>query len=105
MNIAFILLMIGGIMLTLGDIIMKKWISSNSYVFYVVGLIVYLIGLNFLAQSFKFKNIAVASVIFVIINVITLSVVSWFYFRETLKPIQIVGISIGILAIIVLEIG
>jgi multidrug transporter EmrE-like cation transporter len=103
MNIAFILLLIGGIILTVGDILMKKWVSSNNYVFYIVGMIVYLVGMNFLAQSFKYKNIAVASVIFVIFNVVTLSIVSWLYFKETLSALQIVGIVVGLCSVILLE--
>lgn len=105
MNIAIILLLIGGVILTIGDIFMKKWVNTNSYVFYIVGLAIYLIGLNFLAQSFKFKNIAVASVIFVIFNVVTLSIVSWLYFKETLSMMQIIGIIIGIMSIVILEIA
>jgi multidrug transporter EmrE-like cation transporter len=105
MNIAIILLLIGGIILTLGDIMMKKWVNTNSYIFYIIGMIIYLVGLNFLAQSFKFKNIAVASVIFVIFNVVTLSIVSWIYFKETLSPVQIVGMVLGILSIVILEVA
>jgi multidrug transporter EmrE-like cation transporter len=105
MAIAIILLLIGGIILTAGDILMKEWVSTNRYLFYFIGLAVYLIGLNFLAQSFKFKNIAVASVIFVIFNVVTLSLVSWIYFKETLSIMQIIGIALGIAAIIVLELS
>ena len=100
-----ILLLIGGIILTVGDILMKKWVNTNNYIFYIVGLIIYLIGLNFLAQSFKFKNIAVASVIFVIFNVVTLSIVSWLYFKETLSMLQIIGMVVGIAAIVILEIA
>jgi multidrug transporter EmrE-like cation transporter len=105
MAIAIILLLIGGIILTAGDILMKEWVVTNKYLFYFIGLAVYLIGLNFLAQSFKFKNIAVASVIFVIFNVVTLSLVSWLYFKETLSPMQIIGMALGIAAIIVLELA
>jgi multidrug transporter EmrE-like cation transporter len=105
MSLAIILLLIGGIILTVGDILMKKWVTTNSYIFYFIGLAVYLVGLNFLAQSFKFKNIAVASVIFVIFNVVTLSLVSWIYFKETLSPLQIVGICLGIASVIILELA
>ncbi len=105
MNIAIILLLIGGLILTVGDIIMKKWVNTNAYIFYFLGLFVYLIGLNFLAQSFRFKNIAVASAIFIIFNIVTLSFVSWLYFKESLSLLQIAGIVIGIIAIVVLELG
>ena len=105
MNIAIALLFSGGVVLTIGDIFMKKWVNTNSTLFYIIGLIIYLVGLNFLAQSFKFKNIAVASVMLVIFNVVTLSFVSWIYFKETLSPLQIFGIILGICAIVILELG
>ncbi|MFH0869826.1 MAG: SMR family transporter [archaeon] len=105
MDIAIILLLAGGLILTAGDIAMKKWVSTNSYIFYLIGMAIYLVGLNFLAQSFKSKNIAVASVIFVIVNVATLSIVSWLYFKETLSALQILGIMLGITAIVVLELA
>jgi multidrug transporter EmrE-like cation transporter len=80
-----ILLAVGGIVLTTGDLVMKYWVKTNTPWFYILGLGIYLIGLNFLAFSFKFKNIAVASVIFVIFNVLTLLLFSWFYFKEKLS--------------------
>ncbi|MBW6442438.1 hypothetical protein K0A97_01485 [Patescibacteria group bacterium] len=105
MNLALILLLIGAIVLTAGDLFMKKWVNTNTQIFYFVGLVAYLIGLNFLAQSFKFKNIAIASVMLVIFNIIILSLVSWFYFKETLSPLQIAGIILGIIAVIFLELS
>ena len=100
-----LLLGIGSLVLTVGDIIMKKWVGSNNAYLYLAGLGIYLVGLNFLAQSFKFKNIAVASVIFVIFNVVTLSVFSWFYFKEKLSGLQIFGLVVGLIAIVILELA
>jgi len=105
MDKAIIILFLGGSILTIGDIVMKKWVLSNSLGTFILGLSIYLIGLVFLAFSFKFKNIAVASTIFVIFNVVTLSLVSFFYFKEVISPLQILGIFIGIIAIIVLELA
>ncbi len=102
---SLIILGAGGLILTIGDIVMKKWVTSGSRLFYIIGLTVYLAGLIFLAQSFKYKNIAVASVIFVIFNVVTLSLVSWFYFKEKLSPLELSGIALGIAAIIVMELA
>ena len=103
--IGIILLLIGGIILTAGDILMKKWVANNNYLFYILGMLIYLVGLNFLAQSFKYKNIAVASIIFVLFNIITLSVFSWVYFKETLSIAQIIGIILGLISVIVLEVA
>ena len=103
--IPIFLLLIGGIILTLGDIVMKKWVNTNNLYLYIIGIAVYLVGLNFLAQSFKFKNIAVASIILIIFNVVTLSLVSWFYFKETLNSFQITGIILGLTSVVFLELA
>lgn len=100
-----LILALGGIILTIGDIIMKKWVNTQSNVFYIIGIAVWIIGLLFLAESFKFKNIAVASLIFNIFNIVTLVAVSWLYFKEKLSGLELIGILLGIIAIIFLEIG
>lgn len=104
-HLPLVLLFIGGSVLTAGDIIMKKWVSTNNLFVFIYGLAVYLVGLIFMAYSFKYKNIAVASTIFVIINIATLSIVSWFYFKETLTATQLLGILLGICSVLVLELA
>ena len=100
-----ILLAIGGIILTVGDIIFKSWVEKPHTGMYVLGLAVYLIGLMFLVQTFKVENIAVASTIFVILNITTLLLVSWFYFDEKLSLVQLSGIALAFVAILLLELG
>jgi len=100
-----LLIALSGLVLTAGDMAMKKWVGSQSRYWYVIGLVVYLVGLNFLAQSFKYKNIAVASVMVVIFNVVTLSLVSWFYFKERLSLLEIAGIFLGLLVVVVMELA
>jgi len=99
------LLLIGGCVLTIGDIMMKKWVLTNHPLFYLYGFLIYAFALNFVAISFKYKNIAVATIIFVLVNVISLTLVSWFYFNEKLSVVQLVGIGLGFLAVIILELG
>lgn len=103
--IALALLAAGGIVLTIGDLFMKEWVITNKSWIYIVGIIIYIIGLNFLAFSFKYKNIAVATVIFVLINIITLLTFSYFYFHEKLTGLEIGGILLGIAAIVMLELA
>jgi len=104
MHVIF-LLAIGGIILTVGDIIFKSWVEKPHTGMYVLGLAVYLVGLMFLVQSFKFENIAVASTIFVILNITTLLLVSWFYFGEKISLLQFSGIALAFVAILLLELG
>ena len=104
MHVIF-LLAIGGIILTVGDIIFKSWVEKPHTGMYVLGLAVYLVGLMFLVQSFKFENIAVASTIFVILNITTLLLVSWFYFVEKISLLQFSCIALAFVAILLLELG
>ena len=101
----FLLLFIGGSILTVGDLVMKKWVLNQQNNLFVIGLAVYLVGLIFLSFSFKYKHIAVASTIFVLCNVITLLLFSWFYFKEPLNPYQLIGIVLGLTSIVFLELS
>ena len=98
-------LILGGSVLTIGDIVFKSYALSPKTHLYIWGLVIYLGGLMLLVQSFKTENIAVASAIFVMVNVLTLSLVSWFYFGEKLSPLQMLGIALSFVAIGLLELG
>lgn len=100
-----ILLTLGGMALTAGDIVFKFWVEGPRPLLYVLGLGAYLIGLMFLVQSFKYENIAVASVTLVILNVVTLALVSWLQFGEKLSLIKIIGIAVAFLALVLLQVG
>lgn len=102
---ALLILAMGGIVLTIGDLFMKKWVVTHNNFIYIAGLFIWLLGLVFLAASFKYKNIAVASVIFVLFNIITLLLFSWFYFEEKLSGLEIGGILLGLIAIVLLELA
>jgi len=99
-----LILFIGGLILTFGDIIMKKWVISNSPITYIQGMILYLVGLNFLAYSFRQKDIAVASVIFIVFNVVTLAIAGKILFDESLSTVKIVSMTLALSSIVVMEV-
>jgi multidrug transporter EmrE-like cation transporter len=99
------LLATGGVVLTLGDLVMKEWVVTRRSYLYVAGMLVYLVGLNFLAQSYRFENMAAASAMLVVFNVVSLAVVSWLYFDEKLSGLQVVGIALALLAVVLIERG
>ena len=103
MNIGLLLVIIGGLVLTVGDVFMKQWSINNNWFSFLSGLFIWIVGLIFLAFSFKTKNIAVASLIFSISNVIFLTLLSWLYYKEPLTNYQMIGIFLGFNAIIFLE--
>lgn len=100
-----IFLLLGGSILTVGDIIFKFYAQSAKLGLYIAGLMTYVIGLVCLVETFKTENMATASAIFVIANVITLLLVSRFWFNEYLSTLQVVGIVMALVAILFLELG
>jgi len=98
-------LLLGGLVYTVGDILMKRWVLTGKVTTYILALTVYLSGINFLAYAFKYKDIAVASVIIIVFNVVSLSIASWLFFGETLSGLKIVAITIALIAVVILEIA
>ena len=92
-------LITGGILLTFGDIFMKAWAISDRKINYLIGVAFWIGGSLFLAWTYKFKNMATATMFYIIINILTLAIVSWIYFKEPLTLKQVVGILIGLFAI------
>lgn len=89
--------------MTIGDVMMKQWVATSNYCWYWSGLFTYIVGLNFLAQSFKYKDIATASVAFVLFNVISLLIVDRLVFNVKPTTLHLVGIVVGLVAIVILE--
>ncbi|HAN10809.1 MAG TPA: hypothetical protein DCP90_09405 [Clostridiales bacterium] len=103
---ALILVVVGGLILTVGDIVMKGWVDTNNNYWFVLGIFLYTVSMCLLALLFKIgKNIAVASVLMETFNIVTLIIVSWFVFHEKLSALQMVGCLLGLASVIVLEIA
>jgi len=99
-----ILYIIGsGILLTVGDILLKKWVVSDSTRYYLIGFVAYFIGLNFLAQSFMYRHIAVATCLVNIFNVLTLVLVSAVFYKERLSVQEMVGVFLALTSIVVIN--
>lgn len=101
-NIIF-LLFLGALIDTVGDLLMKQWAETNSRAFYGAGMACYIVGLSFLAYSFTQKNIVVASAIFVVMNLLLLTVASWIFYGEMINKKELIGIALGISAVLFLD--
>jgi multidrug transporter EmrE-like cation transporter len=104
-HLPLILAIASGIILTAGDIILKKWVITSFSFYYISGILLYFVSLNILAYTYKFEDIAIASLAMVLFNVLTLTLVGYFFFKETITIYEITGIFFGIIALIFLEIG
>ncbi|OHA79930.1 MAG: hypothetical protein A2747_01780 [Candidatus Yonathbacteria bacterium RIFCSPHIGHO2_01_FULL_44_41] len=111
LNQAILILFAGGTFLTLGDITAKKWVElsdgrfSVATPYYVLSLAFYCVGVTLFAFTLKQKNIAIATVILIFFNVLTVSIAGYLLFNEKFSALQILGIAIGFSAVVILEIA
>jgi multidrug transporter EmrE-like cation transporter len=100
-----VLLFIGGIILTVGDVIAARWVHTGGNYLYIFIMLLYMFGMFFLISSYKSEDIAVASVILVIFNVVILTIAGILFFHEGVSITKIVGILLGLIAVVLLELG
>lgn len=105
------MLFVGGVFLTLGDIWAKKWVLLSDGKFsiatgyYLVSLLFYGVGLTLFAFSLKHKNLAVATVIIIFFNIVTVLIAGYFLFDEKFSTLKIIGIVVGFISVVLLEIA
>lgn len=98
-----LMLIAGGLILTVGDIVQKQWaITHKNYLFWL-GIAVWTIGSVFLAFAYQYKNMAVATVIYIMVNIVSLTLVSWYWYNEKLTPLQIFAVILAMIAVVILE--
>lgn len=100
-----LMILSGSLFLTVGDLIAKSWVTHSKPVYFALTLGFYLIGLVCLILSFRYKNIAIASMMLIILNVVILALWSWFIYGETLTYTEIIGLALAMIALFCLEFG
>jgi glucose uptake protein GlcU len=96
-------LILGGVVLTAGDLVAGGWVSGKGKKFYLLAIALYMVGMALLVQSYRFNDIAVASISMEILNIIILTISGVYLFRETITKYEFAGIVLGILAIIIMD--
>jgi multidrug transporter EmrE-like cation transporter len=104
MSNAILYIFLGAIFDTFGDLVMKNWVLNNSKYYFIIGMCFYVVGLSFLAYSFTLKNMVVASVLFLILNIIFLTIINCIFYSELLTKKEFLAVGFGLLAIILFEI-
>lgn len=88
----------------IADILFKKWSMDNKNILLAVGLIIYIVGTIFWAVSLKYEYLSKAIAVFSILNLIILVLAGIILFKENLSLVNKIGIILGILSIILIEI-
>ena len=106
MHHGILLIFVAGILLTIGDFTLRYWVADPGvWRWYVLGVGFYFIALNFLARSYLFENIAIASVVMEIFNIVTYLAISYWKFGDHISRLEMLGVVFGIAAILCFELG
>jgi multidrug transporter EmrE-like cation transporter len=103
-SIFFVFVILAVALEVIGDILFKKWAIEKRDLLLAVGLVLYFIGTFFWAFSLRYEYLAKAISVFTILNLIIVVLVGVLMFKEDLSLINKIGIGLGILAIILVEI-
>lgn len=97
--------LLAGFILTGADIVFRYWQDTPWRGGFWVALGIYTVGVMCMMFTFFGKNIAIATMLTVLINMISYLVVAYFIFGDTLSPIKLFGLGLGLIAIFVLELS
>lgn len=84
---------------------MRYWLDNERLSLFVLGIMVYIVGEILMALSFRYQNIAVASLLTVLFNILALSFLSYYVFGDKLNRLAIIGIIMGLLSVSILELS
>lgn len=91
-----------------GDILFKNGIStqgSSKIWLFVMGFAVYSVGAGFWLLTLLYKEISIAIIVISILNFLVVILLGLLYYKETLTPLQFVGLGLGAVAIVLLLVG
>ena len=86
-----------------GDVLFKKWSLGGTNWVLIAGFVIYLIGTVFWAFSLKYEGLAKAISVITILNLIAVVLVGVLYFKEDLSLINKVGIALGVISVVLIE--
>lgn len=95
-----------GLGMVLGDILMKNWIISgamfrnSSLIFFIFALLVYGISLTGYAYQLRTMNFGIATITPILVNIVTIALISFFYYKEMLSMYKIFGMLFAFTAVL-----
>jgi multidrug transporter EmrE-like cation transporter len=86
------------------DILFKYWSINAKGVLLWSGVTLYAIGTVIWAFSLKYEFLSKAIVVFTVLNLVIVALVGVFLFKENLSSINKIGIILGIIGVILVQI-
>ena len=101
---SLIIIFIATLLEVIGDILFKKWSFNGRNIFLLFGIGLYTMGTVVWAYSLKFESLSKAISIFTVLNLIMVVLAGFIFFKESVSLINKVGIILGIVSVMLLEI-
>ncbi len=102
-NIGLVLIILGATIEVFADIFFKLWSDKGNNYLIILGIVLYLVGTGCWVLSLKYETFTKSGVIFLVLNIILLSLTGLFFFKDELSIINKMGILLGIASIIMVE--
>ena len=100
----FGLILLAVLLEVIGDVILKKWALGGKNVLLMLGLLIYFTGSIFWVISLKYEYLSRAISVFTILNLVLLVAAGVVIFKENLSFTNKIGICLGILSVVLMEI-
>jgi len=105
LKIVFLVLIVVASLLEVGaDLLLKKWSLGNRNVWLILGIGIYLVATIFWAFSLKYDLMSRAITIFFVLNMVLVVLAGVLIFGEKLSLVNKIGILLGIVSLVVVEI-
>lgn len=104
MRMYFLLLISGAVAFeVIADALFRSWSLDGKSAFFWIGIGFYTVGTFIWAYSLKFDLLSKAISVFTITNLIAVVLVGLLYFKENLSMPNKIGIVLGVLSVILLQ--
>ena len=87
----------------IADISFKQWSLTKNNTLVGVGFFIYMIGTIFWILSLRYEGLAKAISLFTVLNLIAIVAIGIVLFKEHLSLVNKLGIGLGIISVILLE--
>jgi len=99
-----LLVVVVAILEVIGDILFKEWTIGNKTPFLLIGILLYFLATICWAFSLKYQDLSKAVIIFAVITSVVAVLVGVLVYKESPSFINIVGIVLGLIGVVLLEI-
>ena len=99
------LLIIGAMCVALGDYLGKSWSLDQRTSLYVLSLAAYALSAVFYLPTLLKESLVITTVIWSILIILVSIFIGLVLFKETLSPIRVVGVVLGLVSLVILNVA